>query len=244
MSVRTSSEDEVPVTGNSGWSGATASIATDAFTLRPSRHPWATCASRRPPVRASRTPAGSTEETPWRGTSSGRRDPPMRTFARRHAFTVASQPSRSMDESVSKNQIARAVQNPFERLDPRAAHCLEEEAEHRSAVHHGPFETEAEPLRSRDLGEPAVMVDDGTFVRRDDVLPAGEGREDVLQRDLPRCDPERRDLDHDVGADAADRLDGVVSHRTSARLDGTARLPGPHRLAEIDPARALDAPVV
>src|SRR5712692_1301505 len=49
---------------------------------------------------------------PSRDTFSGRRRPPIRTFARRHAFTVASHPSRSIAGSVSRSPIRSAAATP------------------------------------------------------------------------------------------------------------------------------------
>src|SRR3989441_7161761 len=112
MFVRTRRELEVPFTENSGWSGPIASIDTDALTARPSRHPRAICFRRFPAASVSRAASGARDETPCRGTRSGRRRPSIRTVARRQALTVASHPSRSIDGSVSRKPIRRAASTP------------------------------------------------------------------------------------------------------------------------------------
>src|SRR2546425_7585517 len=57
-----------------------------------------------PSAPAVGTASAGIVETPCRGTRSGRSPPPISTFARRHAFMVASHPSRSIDGSVSRSE--------------------------------------------------------------------------------------------------------------------------------------------
>src|SRR5207249_65769 len=118
MFVRTTSELEVPLTENNGWSGPIASSDTEALTVRPSRHPRASCFTRFPSATASRTASGAKDEMPCRGTRSGRTWPPISTLQRRHALTVASHPSRSIDGSVSANPIRRAASTPSASVRP------------------------------------------------------------------------------------------------------------------------------
>src|SRR5438552_3930396 len=103
-----------------------------------------------------------------------------------------------------EDQVRRAVQDPLERQDSDAAERLLKQVEHRGAVHHGPLVSEAESLRSGQLFEASVVVGQRAFVRGDHMLATREGRDDVVHADLPRGDPQGRDLDHDVGPGAAD----------------------------------------
>src|SRR5438876_229259 len=79
-----------------------------------------------------------------------------------------------------EDQVRRAVQNPLERQDSDAAERLLKQVEHRGAVHHGPLVSEAESLRSGQLFEASVVVDNRAFVRGDHMLATREGRDDVV----------------------------------------------------------------
>src|SRR5947208_863838 len=129
-----------------------------------------------------------------------------------------------------EDQVRRAVQDPLERQDPDAAERLLKQVEHRGAVHHGPLVSEAESLRSGQFLEAWVVVDERAFVRGDHMLAAREGRDDVVHADLPRDNPQGRDLDHDVGPCAADVLGRRSTNAAAAGFQGGARVRQPERL--------------
>src|SRR3989440_2271235 len=129
-----------------------------------------------------------------------------------------------------ENQVRRAVQDPLARLDPDATERLLKQVEHRGAVHHGPLVPEAESLREGQLFQASVMVDDRAFVRGDHMLAAREGRDDVVHADLPRADPQGRDLDHDVGPCPTDVLGRPSVDPAATGLQGGARVREPQRL--------------
>src|SRR5437660_1043548 len=128
-------------------------------------------------------------------------------------------------------RVRRAVQDPLERQDPDAAERLLKQVEHRGAVHHGPLVSEAESLRSGQFLEASVVVDERAFVRGDHMLAAREGRDDVVHADLPRDNPQGRDLDHDVGPCAADVLGRRSTNARAAGIQGGARVRQPQRAA-------------
>src|SRR6266550_944736 len=164
MSVRTTRELDVPSTEASGWSSATASRDTEAFTDRPSLHPRAMSFRRVRADLAASIRFDVTEAIPSRGTLAGR--VPAIQIHRRVRFEEAHAPGRLDSVLIrpaplhhGKDQVRRAVQNPLERQDPDAAERLLKQVEHRGAVHHGPLVSEAESLRSGQFLEASVVVD-------------------------------------------------------------------------------------
>src|SRR5438876_4870312 len=101
---------------------------------------------------------------------------------------------------------------------------------HAFACRPRPLVPEAESLRPGDLFETSVVVDNRAFVRGDHVLAARDGRDDVVHADLPRGDPQGRDLDHDVGPCAADVLGRPSVDPAATRFQGSARVREPQSL--------------
>src|SRR5438876_461479 len=104
----------------------------------------------------------------------------------RHALLVG--PARL---DLRQDVVARAVEDPLERLDAKAPKGLLEQVEDRRAVHDGPFVAESDAVLAGQPPETLIVVNDRTFVRGDYVLPAREGRHDMVHRNLSRRDPER-----------------------------------------------------
>src|SRR3990172_5469978 len=80
------------------------------------------------------------------------------------------------------------------------------------------------------------MVDDGPLVRRNHVLPAREGGEDVVERGLARRDAEGRELNDRVRADRAEE-------RPGGHADPPPRFDRARGPAQVDTSTVLDAPV-
>src|SRR5436853_288132 len=129
-----------------------------------------------------------------------------------------------------EDEVRRAVQDPLERQDADATERLLKQVEHGGAVHHGPLVPEAEAVRPGQLFEALVVIDERAFVRGDHMLAAREGRDDVVHADLPRGDPQGRDLDHNVGPCAANALGRPSVDPAAAGLQGSARVREPQRL--------------
>src|SRR5438093_8851104 len=75
------------------------------------------------------------------------------------------------------------------------------------------------------------------------MLATREARDDVVPADLPRGDPQGRDLDHDVGPGAADVLGRPSVDPAATGLQGGARVREPQRLPQVDPSCAFHAPM-
>src|SRR5207249_846583 len=265
MFVRTRRELEVPFTENSGWSEPIASIETDTLTVRPSRHPRAICFTRFPSGRASRTASAARVETPCRGTRSGRTRPPIRTFARRHAFDgrvpavevhrrvrlEEPDPSRRLDAvrirvagfDLREDEVRRAVQDALEGFDPRAAECLLKQVEDRRPVHHGPFVPESNVIPACELAQQPIVVDDRALVRGDHVLAGPKCGEDMIEGDLAGSDSQRGDLDDHVRSSPTNVFGSADRNPTAARFQGDARVRQAKRLPHVDPGWVLDGPV-
>src|SRR3990170_4698517 len=87
------------------------------------------------------------------------------------------------------------------------------------------------------------MVDDGPLVRRNHVLPAREGGEDVVERGLARRDAEGRELNDRVRADRAEERRGGHSDPGPEPVERTPRFDMAQGPAQVDTSTVLDAPV-